>query len=214
MGEAATRAAAIVVSAFLLYAVLVQGWSAGQLLVGVWLQTTVLWVLVALGGLVLAARAHWGVALVAVPVGAFVGFVSASFIDFFGMFAWAAWAAEQGTTVRMLSFNPFRNSWHFVRRVPEVLPGWQVALLVALQTGWTLTALVGSRQRMAQGLQHLFFRLHTTIMVNHVALLLGVALAVHFGAPRALLVALLGLLLAIDGVMLVASLRATGAARG
>jgi hypothetical protein len=206
MSDVATRVGGIAVSAFLLFGVLVLGWSAGQLLVSVWLQTLVLWALVALGGLALVARAHRGVFLVALPLGGFVAFVTANFINFFGMFAWAAWADEQGTGVRMVSFNPFINSWHFLQRAPEVMSGWQITVLVALQVGWILPTLVGSRERMALGVKRLFENFTKTIMVNHVALLIGVFLAVVFSGSNALLVGLLGLLLLIDCVRLMTSL--------
>ena len=110
------------------------GWSAGQMLVGVWLQTLVLFVLVVVAALVIAAKTHWLVFLLAIPLVGFVAFVLSRFIDLFGMFAWGAWAEEQGLKIRILSFNPFRNLPHFAARVTEVLPLWQVSVIVALET--------------------------------------------------------------------------------
>jgi hypothetical protein len=206
MQDAGGRVVGLCITAFLAYAVLVLGWSAGQMLVGIWLQTLVLWVLVALAALVVAARSHWAVFLAAVPLVGFVFFVTGQFINLFGAFAWGAWGSELGSTVRLPSFNPFRNAIHFVRRAPEVLPVWQIGALIGLEVFRAAAALSAPRARAGAGWQRLFEGFHRKLFVNHLAVLLGAVLAA-VGGSRAILLALLALLFAIDLIGLVRALR-------
>lgn len=201
MRDVPGRMVSLSVTAFLIYAVLALGWSAGQMLVGIWLQTVVLWVLVALVALAIAARTHWGVFLVALPLVGFVFFVTGQFVNLFGMFAWGAWSGEHGVQVRMLSFNPFRNIAHFVPRVVEVMPLWQAAVLVGLQALFVVLTLRAPGAAQA-GFERLFSAFNRRVFVNHFAVLLGGALAAALGGSRAILLALLGLLLAIDLALL------------
>lgn len=214
---------ALCITAFLIYAVLVLGWSAGQMLVSVWLQTLVLFVLIIIAALVIAARTHWAVFLIALPVVGFIAFVTSQFINLFGMFAWGAWGQEQGIKIQMLTFNSFRNLAHFLVRVTEVLPLWEVVVIVGLETMLMLPPLLATRaatrpeldRRTLLGLNFiltldlLLRSLSRKLFVNHFAVLIGAALATFLGGSRAIMLALLGLLFAIDFFGLVRALRAS-----
>jgi hypothetical protein len=146
--------------------------------------------------------------LMAVPLIGFVFFVTGQFINLFGMFAWGAWGEEQGVRIQMQTFNPFRNTAHFVARVGEVLPVWQAAVLACLEAVLTLTALRAPRAAAGERFIRLFDAFNRQIFVNHFAVLIGAALSAFLGGSRAILLALLGLLFAIDLIGLVRALRA------
>jgi hypothetical protein len=203
----ADRCITLGITLFLMYGILMLGWSAGQMLVGVWLQTLVLFVLVVVAALVIAAKTHWLVFLLAIPLVGFVAFVLSRFIDLFGMFAWGAWAEEQGLKIRILSFNPFRNLPHFAARVTEVLPLWQVSVIVALET-LIILPLLATKPNDAGHFVRLFETFNRKIFVNHFALLIGTILASFLGGARAIMLTLLGLLLAIDLTALIRALHA------
>ena len=129
------------------------------------------------------------------------------------MFAWGAWAEEQGLKIRILSFNPLRNLPHFAARVTEVLPLWQVSVIVALET-LLILPLLATKPNEAGHFVRLFETFNRKIFVNHFALLIGAILASFLGSTRAIMLTLLGLLLVIDLTALIRALHAKRAETG
>ena len=212
-GETLTRAVSLALSAFLVFAVWGLHWSAGQLLVCIWMQMVALWLTVGLIGLALAARAGWVWLLVTLPLAGIVLFVTGEFIQLFGMFAWGAWGQEHGITVRLKSFNLYPGMVGWLVRIPEVLPVWQAVVLVGAEAAFAVLAVRASLHDPLGAFSRLLDAFSRKVFVNHMAAMLGAGLAIVMSGSRALLLAILLLAAMLDVVALRRALRAKPRAR-
>ena len=200
-------------SAFLIFAVWVLNWSAGQLLVCIWMQTVALWLSVGLIALALAARAGGGWLLVAVPLVGFVLFVTGQFIQLFGMFAWGAWGQEHGIIVRLKSFDLYRGMVAWLARIPEVLPLWQAVTLVVAEVAFAVLMVRASIGNPLAAFSQLLEVFSRKVFVNHLAAMIGAVLAIAMSGSRALLLGILLLVAMLDVGALVRAIRGRPVAR-